>query len=183
MSSLTSLQKNTRLRNEYEALCRIPFNKEYSWVAGDKAADGLHRIYLVTYKDTAPVAEYETTLTGEKKVTDIKNQESITVKYTLGPNYPYTMPLTEVVSGRKPFLPNTYPSGAICFGGLYNPGLFLWQWFNIVGQLLLGNPEYTGYLGNKQGELPANPEADDYYRRHMSRFPVRKTDFPAPPEY
>ncbi|MBR0140425.1 MAG: hypothetical protein IJM17_09095 [Firmicutes bacterium] len=184
MPSLTSLQKTTRLKNEYEALKRVPFNSQYSWVPADDPPDGIHRVYLVTYKDTAPVAEYSTPLfSGDKRVKGIKNQESITLRFTLGPDYPNMMPAAEISSGRRPFLPNVFSSGAICFGGLYRPSLFLWQWFNIVGQLLLGNPEYTGYSGNKQGELPANSEADEYYRSHMSQFPVRKADFPTPPEY
>ncbi len=185
MASITSLQRDLRLKNEYRALCRLPINSEYSWELEYPEQGERCRSYLVTYYDTAPVPAPALSIPGltPKRVTGLERQESITLRFDLGPGYPDTAPAASIVRGRKPFLPNVFESGSICFGNLYRPGLFLWQWFNIVGQLLLGDPEVTGYLGNREGQLPANSEADEFYRAHRSMFPVRKASFPTTPEY
>lgn|GEM_PF-5885434 len=175
MVTLTSTQKDKRLENEYNALKRIPLNGLWSWRPAPGETPPRVRRYLVYYYDTAPLLKEQ--FLGIKT---LETQKSLVMEMTLTDGYPQVMPAARIIEGEQPYLPNFFTSGSICFGHLYTPGLFLWEWFNKVGQLLLGDPEYTGYTGNELGELPANSAADAYYRAHMSSFPVRKVPSPRP---
>lgn len=164
MPTLSSAMTKTRLANEYNKLCKVPFNSLYRWsVAPGQTAPEV-RSYLVTYTNPCPV----------KTVLGVVNQDQITVRFDLGPNYPNDCPAATIVEGETPFLPNVYPSGNFCFGDLYKSNYFLWQWFNVVGRVLAGDPLYTN------PGSPANDDARTYYLNHRRKFPVGRIDFPRP---
>ena len=161
MSSLTAATRKARLTNEYHALCKVPINSIYRWKVADGTVPEVTS-YLVTYTNPYPV----------KTARGVAVHRSITVRFDLGPNYPNECPAARIVEGAPPYVPNVYPSGNFCFGDLYKSTYFLWQWFNVVGRMLTGDPLYT------DPGSPANNDAAAYYLKNRTKFPVGRIDFP-----
>ena len=164
MSVLTAPTRKERLANEYRALCKVPINGIYRWELTPGQSAPEVSSYTVTYTNPYPV----------RAGRGIAIRPGITVRFDLGPNYPNECPAAQIVKGETPFLPNVYPSGNFCFGDLYKSTYFLWQWFNVVGRILAGDPLYT-HPGS-----PANGDAAQYYTANRSKFPVGRIDFPRP---
>lgn len=164
MASLTSVDRNRRLANEYHALCKMPINDLYKWAVAPGQKPPYVSSYIVTYTNPYPV----------KSGRGIRREKEITLRFDLPVDYPRGVPTAKILKGEIPFLTNVYQSGNFCYGDMYKSTLWLWKWFNMVGQLLAGDPQYTNTSS------AANGEAATYYSSHRKEFPVGRIDFPRP---
>lgn len=165
MPTLTSASKKARLMNEFNALRKVPLNDLYRWAIAKGEETPYVKSYVVTY--TNPYPTKGNAITGRMTI-----QNEITIRFDLDDDYPNSCPKASIVKGDIPFLTNVFTSGNFCFGNLYRSTLFLWEWFNIVGRILAGDPLYTNT------DSPANHEARVFYDRWSRKFPVGQITFP-----
>ena len=167
MATLSS--RNTRLENEYNALRKVPINSLYRWAVTQGQTPPAVKSYTVTYTNPDPVH----TSSG------VRTRNRITIRFDLPDDYPNSCPIATIVEGDIPYLTNVFSSGSFCFGNLYDPNAWLWEWFITVGRILAGDPslQYTN------PNSAANRDAATYFLNNRSKFPFGRTDFPRPPGF
>lgn len=163
---MTARQWELRLGNEYEELCRIPFNTLFSWKRAD--SQWPPRQYIVDYHVTTMVKDPSGHLV---------KQDKTTVTITM-PSAPNATPKASVIKGQVPYNPNIYSSGDFCLGNLWAREPHLWKLVINIGRVLAFDPARV------DPNSPANPLAAADWKQKQSRrnppYPCGRTEFPHP---
>lgn len=159
---MTKLQTQSRLKNEYNALLKLPLSPLMRWKLAPGQSPPFVREYHVTYTNAYLIKK-----DGVVKVC----REPITLRFELDKDYPASAPKVKVIQGELPFHANFFVSGTMCTGTIHKPMMWLADMFIDVGKVLAGGTQTNP-------ASPANREAAEYYVKHRSNFPIGRVDFP-----
>lgn len=163
----TEKDRRIRVKNEYKAMCAMPYSPIISW----KLAPGCTRdnptAYIVTYHNPTLV----------KPGSVVKKQDVTTVRINLPDDFPDSSPSVLVVEGDVPWHVNWWRDGRMCTGNIWSINMWLYQFVSKVGRVLAFDESVTN------PNSPANRDAIPYWETHKREFPCGRIDFPRPRGY
>ena len=164
---ITEKQKRERIRNEYKAMCALPYSPIMSWALAPGCTRENPNAYLVTFHNPTIV----------KPGSFEKKQDVTTVRINLPDDFPNSAPSVIVVDGDIPWHPNWWRDGRMCVGNIWSVGMWLYKFISKVGRVLAFDKGVTNV------NSPANHDAIKYWEDHKNTFPVGRLDFPHPRGY
>lgn len=164
---ISEKEKRARVKNEYKAMCALPYSPILSWKLAPGCTKDNPTAYLVTYHNPTLV----------KPGSMVKKQASTTVRINLPDDFPDSSPSVIVVEGDIPWHVNWWRDGRMCTGNIWSLGMWLYQFVAKVGKVLAFDESVTN-TGS-----PANRDAIPYWESHKREFPCGRTDFPHPRGY
>lgn len=163
----TEKERQVRLRNEYKAMCALPYSPLLNWSLAPGCTRDHPTAYLVTYHNPTLV----------KPGAVVKTQYHTTVRINLPDDFPDSSPSVVVVEGNIPWHVNWWRDGRMCTGNIWSIGMWLYQFVAKVGKVLAFDESVTNPAS------PANREAIPYWEANKHKFPCGQTVFPYPRGY